>query len=185
MWSALLAQANANHATASTLLHLVQQRGVEAPVCLLEPDHLQSWFAASQDAHDLSQDARGVLHFAEAECFDKQVGDTAAAEAQPKKPIGFAAAATVVAPPLAPSNRREQLERKTVDENHMGAILMTPPPRSRAVVHETPSKVALPSACADVAQRGPHTGGALSVESVAVFPVTDATDEAQGGPLLA
>ena len=74
MWSALLAQANANHATASTLLHLVQQRGVEAPACLLEPDHLQSWFAASQDAHDLSQDAGGVLHFAEAECLDKQVG---------------------------------------------------------------------------------------------------------------
>ena len=142
MWSALLAQANANDATASTLLHLVQQRGVEAPVCLLEPDHLQSWFAASQDAHDLSQDARGVLHFAKAECFDKQVGDTAAAEAQPQKPIGFAAA-TVVAPPLAPSNRREQLELKTVDVNHMGAILMTPPPRSRAVVHETPSRVAL------------------------------------------
>ena len=100
MWAALLAQANANHATASTLLHLVQQRGVEAPVCLLEPDHLESWFAASQDAHDLSQDARGVLHFAEAECLDKQVGDTAAAEAPPQKPLVFAAA-TVVAPPLA------------------------------------------------------------------------------------
>ena len=42
MWFALLAQANANHATASTLLHLVQQRGVEAPVCLLEPDHVES-----------------------------------------------------------------------------------------------------------------------------------------------
>ena len=86
MWAALPAQANANHATASTLLHLVQQRGVEAPVCLLEPDHLQSWFAASQDAHDLSQDARGVLHFAKAECLDKQVGGTAGLRRRHRNP---------------------------------------------------------------------------------------------------
>ena len=66
----------------------------------------------------------------------------------------------------------------------MGTTPMTPPLRSRAILEETPVKVALPSDCADEAQRGPHTGGALSVESVAVSPVVDATGVAQGGPLL-
>ena len=184
----------------------------------MEPDHLKSWFAASQDAHDLLQDARGVVHFAEAECLDKQVGDTAAPEAPPQKPLVFAAA-TVVAGTEVPTQETDE-ERKdrgngargspptitieapavlmnpgpgdtaktdiavqelprppedslAVDVNRMGTILMTPPPRSRAVVHETPFKVALPSACAEVAQRGPHTVVQSGpVVSVPVFPVT-------------
>jgi hypothetical protein len=172
IWPAMLAQANANHATASALLQLVQHCSVAAPVHLLEPDHLESWFAATQDAHDLSQCASGVLHAAEAGCLGKLGCGAASFEASPLVPLALVeaedttasfgdassirhvdedsldtvvfVAATVVAPPPAPSNRREQLGLKTVDANHMGAILMTPPPRSRAVVHETPSRVALP-----------------------------------------
>ena len=52
-------------------------------------------------------------------------------------------------------------------------------------MHETPSKVALPSACADVAQGGPLTVVQNGPEANApVFPVTVATGVAREGPLL-
>ena len=176
MWSALLAQANANHATASALLQLVQRCAAETPVCSLEPDHLESWFAASQDAHDLSQGARGLLHTVVADGLHVQVGGAASAAALPQEPL--VCGASVEAPPQVPSSWRELLELNAVD---VRVAPVTPLPRSRATSQETPCKAALPSACADVVQRGPHTGDTLSVESVTGCAVTDATAEAQAG----